>query len=262
MPSSGSGSTTTKTTSAPWGPQQDYLKAGMQRAESLYNSNNEQYFPGTTVSDFSPYQQQAQQLGAQRALNGNPIMDASSNYAQKSINGDYLNSGDQNGQVFANIQSKIMPAVNSQFMMSGRLPTGNGDSQLYADTATRALTEAYAPIAMDNYQRERQNQQSMAQFAPTYAANDYQDLGMLNSIGQEQQGQAQSELSDAVNRWNYDQNLPYQKLQQYAGLIGGNYGYQGTQTSPYNQPGLLQTLLGGGLAAAGTAGSLGWRPFG
>lgn len=257
--SSSGGTQKTTTTQQPWAPAVPYLTSGLQRAESLYNSPGPQYFPGSTVSGFSPAQQQAQQLGIQRATNGNPIMGASQNYAQQSINGDFLNSGDQNGMVFQNIASKILPAVNSQFSMSGRYGSG-----LHADTLGRSLTEAYAPIAMDNYQRERGMQQDMAQFAPTYAANDYQDLGMLNSIGQEQQGQAQSELQDAVNRWSYNQDLPYNKLQQYMGLITGTSGQGGTTTSqmPYSQPSMLQTLLGGGLAAAGTAGQLGWRPFG
>jgi hypothetical protein len=248
MPGGGDKQKTQTTTSntQPWKEQQPYLQAGFQRAESLYNSPGPSYFPQSTVQGFSPAQQQAQQMGINRATQGNPIMGASSDYARKSINGDYLNSGDQNGMVFQNIQSKIMPAVNSQFSMSGRYGSG-----LHGDTLTRALTESYAPIAMDNYQRERGMQQDMAQYAPQYAANDYQDIAALDAVGGQQQQLAQRERDDAVNRYMYNQDLPANKLQQYMGMIGGAYGGQTTSQQPYTQPGLLSTLGGLGLGAAG-----------
>lgn len=248
---------TTTSNTQPWSAQQPYLTAGFDRAEQLYRSEGPSYFPGSTVQGFSPVQQQAQQMGINRATQGNPIMGASADYAQKSINGDFLNSGDQNGQVFQNVMQKIMPAVNSQFSMSGRYGSG-----LHADTLTRAMTEAYAPIAMDNFQRERGMQQDMAQYAPQYAANDYQDIAALDSIGTQQQQLAQRERDDATNRYMYNQDMPYNKLAQYMGLIGGSYGGQTTSQQPYTQSGLFSTLLGGGLAAAGTAGKLGWQPFG
>lgn len=264
MPDTGDKQKTQTTTAntEPWSVQKPYLQKGFQGAEALLNSPGPSYAPFSTVQGFSPVQQQAQQMGINRATQGNPLMGASSAYAQKSINGDFLNSGDENGMVFQNVMQKIMPSLKSQFMTSGRSPSGTGDSQLYADTATRAMTEAYAPIAMDNYQRERGMQQDMAQYAPQYAANDYMDIAALDSIGSQQQQLAQRERDDATNRYMYNQDLPYNKLAQYMGLIGGSYGGQTTSQQPYTQPGLLSTLLGGGLAGAGLAGGLGWRPFG
>lgn len=249
MPDSGGGGNnaqTVKTNSAPWKEQEPYLKSALQRAESLYNSPGPQFFPGSTVAGFSPTQQQAQQLGIQRATGGNQTMGASEDYARRAIGGDFLNSGDQNGMVFQNIQSKIMPAVNSQFSSAGRYGSG-----LHADTATRAMTEAYAPIAMDNFQRERQMQQDMAQYAPQYAADDWQNIAAMDAIGGQQQQLAQSELDDAVARWSYNADLPYNKLAQYVGLIGGNWGGQTTSQQPYNQPSLLSQLGGLGMMGAG-----------
>ena len=259
MPGGGDQQKTQTTTSntQPWAAQQPFLKSGFQRAESLYKSPGPSYAPFSTVQGFSPAQQQAQQMGINRATQGNPIMGASQDYARQAIGGDFLNSGDENGMVFQNIMQKIMPAVNSQFSAAGR--TG---SNLHGDTLTRAMTEAYAPIAMDNYQRERGMQQDMAQYAPTYAQDDYMDIAALDSIGSQQQGLAQRERDDAVNRYSYNQDLPFNKLAQYMGMIGGSYGGQTTSSQPYTQPGLFSTLLGGGLAGAGLAGGLGWRPFG
>ncbi len=248
MPGGGDEQKTQTTTSntQPWKDQIPFLKSGFQRAESLYKSPGPSYAPFSTVQGFSPVQQQAQQLGINRATGGNPIMGASADYARRSINGDFLNSGDENGMVFQNVMQKIMPAVNSQFMGSGR--TG---SNLHGDTLTRAMTEAYAPIAMDNFQRERGMQQDMAQYAPQYAANDYMDIAALDSIGSQQQALAQRERDDAVNRYSYSQDLPYNKLAQYMGLIGGAYGGQTTSQVPYTQPGALSTIGGLGLGALG-----------
>lgn len=237
---------TTTSTSAPWSEQIPYLKAGFEQAGKLYNSAGPSYFPGSTVMGFSPNQQQAQQRGVDRATQGNPVMGASADYAQRSIAGDFLNTGDQNGMVFNNVMSKIMPAVNSQFSNSGRY-----GSNLQGDTLTRAMTESYAPIAMDNYQRERGMQQSMAQYAPQYAANDYMDIAAQDAIGTQQQQLGQRELDDAVNRYAYNQDMPFNKLAQYMGLIGGSYGGQTTSSQPYTSPGMLSTLGGLGLGAAG-----------
>jgi len=237
---------TVKTNSAPWKPQQPYLEQGLKRAESLYMSPGPQFFPGSTVAGFSPNQTQAQQRGVARSLSGNPVMGASSDYARRSIAGDFLNSGDQNGMVFQNIASKIMPAVNSQFSSSGRYGSG-----LHGDTLGRSLTEAYAPIAMDNFQRERGMQEDMARYAPQYAANDYLDIAAQDAIGGQQQQLGQAELDDAVQRWSYNQDMPFNKLSQYVGLIGGNWGGQTTSQQPYTKPGMLSTLGGLGMMGAG-----------
>jgi hypothetical protein len=248
---------TTKSSSEPWSKQIPFLEGGMNEAAKLYNSSGPTYAPFSTVQGFSPAQQQAQQMGMNRAQQGNPVMGASANYAQKSINGDFLNTGDQNGMIFQNMQSRIQPAIASQFSGSGRY-----GSQLHGDTFTRAMTEAYAPVMQQNYQQERGRQQDMAQYAPQYAADDYMNIAAMDAIGTQQQGLAQRERDDAVARYSYDQDKPYNKLAQYMGLIGGNYGGQTTSQQPYTQPGLFSSLLGGGLAGAGMAGNLGWRPFG
>ena len=58
-------------------------------------------------------------------------------------------------------------------------------------------------------------------------------------------------MDDAVNRWSYNQDLPYNKLAQYVGLIGGNWGGQTTSQQPYTKPGMLSTLGGLGMMGAG-----------
>ena len=248
---------TSTSTSEPWKEQIPYLEKGFESAEDLWKAPGPEFFPGSTVAGFSPEQQQAHMLGSQRALAGNATMDAAEGYGQDVLGGNYLNSDPYQDSVFQNIQSHVMPSVNSQFMQSGRY-----GSDLHGDTMTRAMTEAYAPWASQNYQQGLDRMDNMAQFAPTFAEQDYRDIGALDQIGGQKQQLAQAETNDAVQRHSYYEDLPYNKLNQYMGLVGGNWGGTTTSQQPYYQPSPIGQIFGGLLGAAGTAGGLGWRPFG
>jgi hypothetical protein len=55
--------------------------------------------------------------------------------------------------------------------------------------------------------------------APAYAQADYQDIQKLLTAGQGQEQYQQKALQDAINRYNYEQTLPQQKLQQFTNLF-------------------------------------------
>jgi hypothetical protein len=61
------------------------------------------------------------------------------------------------------------------------------------------------------------------------AEQDYMDMQKLLMVGQAQEGYDQAALQDAMARWNYEQNLPYQNLQRYQAAISGYP--MGTMTS-------------------------------
>jgi len=240
---------TSSSTSEPWGPQQDYIKDVMSQAQTQYNAAGPSYFPQSTVAGFSPEQQQAQQLGTDRATQGNAGMGIAQGYNNDVLVGKYLNSNPYQDSVFQNIQSKVMPSVNSQFMGSGR--TG---SNMQGDTLTRALTESYAPYASQNYQYGLGQMDAAANRAPQFAANDYTDINALGAIGQQKQDLAQNETQDALNRHNFYQDRDANKLQQYAGLVGASYGGNTTTSTPYQTPSIWSQLSGGALGLAGLFG--------
>jgi hypothetical protein len=80
----------------------------------------------------------------------------------------------------------------------------------------------------------------------------------------------QPNTTDAVNRWNVENNPDslWQQLAKYMGVVGsGNWGQSGTTTSSGTQTQAsggnpLATILGGLLSAGSLAGGLGWQPFG
>jgi hypothetical protein len=248
---SGGGGTTnavTKTDSAPWAEQKPYLIQGMKDAKSLYQQPGPAYYPGSTVAGFSPAQKQAQSLITNRATN-NPLLNQASGYVSDVFGGKYLNSNPYNDQVFQNVQSKVMPAVNSTFGMAGRYGSG-----LHADAAARGLTEAYAPYASQQYDQGLQRMDNAVGLANSLQDQQMKDYNALNQVGGQQQNLAQQEIGDAQNRFNYYQDLPYNKLAQYMGLVQGNYGGQTTSTVPYNQPSPFGQILGGGLGLLGLLG--------
>jgi hypothetical protein len=84
-------------------------------------------------------------------------------------------------------------------------------------------------------------------------------LGQLNTIGGYQQAQNQAQLTDAVNRFNFEQAAPYDNLVKFRNLMQNstnpNWGVtsmQGTQTQYV--PGSGNGALGGGLGTLAGAG--------
>jgi hypothetical protein len=87
-----------------------------------------------------------------------------------------------------------------------------------------------------------------AQLAPQFADLDYQGAERLAAVGSAREQQAQAELQDQVNRFNFDQNIDAQKLNNFMALIGG-----GTVGSQSIQPVFRNPLasgLGGALGGA------------
>jgi hypothetical protein len=234
---------TQTTNSSPWGPQQEYLQDIFGQAQDLYNADGPSYYPDSTVVEFSPESQQALQMTQDRALSGSPLREEAVNQNLAAVRGDYLSAGNPFLQgaynqaanvVTDQFNNQVAPGIDSQFAGSGRMGSG-----LYAnarnraeDTLGRNLTEMGERMSYNNYANERSNQMMAMQTAPGMAMTDYQDASQLANVGAAREGQAQAQLQDRVNRYNYDQNQPWNKLAQYSGLVSGGYGSQGSQSTP------------------------------
>jgi hypothetical protein len=263
-PSGGGGNTTTVTKSDPWAGQQTYLTDVFAKAQDQYNSNTPSYYPGQTVANLSPTTQTAFQLQTQRALNGNPLMNTAQNTLINTANGSMLNSNpylDANFKAGTDaITSAYNNAVNGQtsgFANGNR--TGSGMQAFYQnqqnDTLAKNLNNLYGQTYYNNYNTERTNQLNATQLAPQYAAQDYTNLDALSNVGAAQDTYNQNLLNSNIDRFNYEQNLPANKLAQYANLVQGNYGgsasSSGTYTPTYSGGGRLGGALSG--AASGAA---------
>lgn len=227
MSDKGGTTSTTQTNQQPWSGQQPYLSNLFQQAQNNYNSSNPQYYPGQTVANQSPATQAYQSGTIARATNGSPLNQAAGQYATDAMQGGGMNP------LFQSVASKVLPTVSSQFSLAGRY--GSPDQ---AGTTATALTNAYAPYAL-------QNAQFGANLAPQIAQQDYNDLGQLQQAGAQQDAYGQNLVNANVNHWNYDQNLPTNKLAQLSGIIqGGNWGTSGTSTQTQPSGGILGGLGG------------------
>lgn len=92
-------------------------------------------------------------------------------------------------------------------------------------------------------------QLSAAQLAPTLAAQDYADIQRLLDVGQMQESYQEAALADAMQRFNFQQMQPYNKLQSYlSAAYGAPIGMQTSQPIFRNQVG---SAVSGGLAGYG-----------
>ena len=268
---------TSTTNQAPWGTQEPYLSQGFQAAQNLYLPGGApagyQWFTDPTTGSratVSPLTQETTNLvGSVTNLANQPnILNPAERYARASMSGQYL-SPESNpylaDMVTAASQAardqfltSSIPGLSSQFGRSGR--TGSpGMASAFENLSAgygRGISDIATKLYGTAYENERQRQQEMAMFAPDLlqartsmygSALDAQDI--LNE-------QRQRELTDRVNRFNFEQAAPSEALQRYLKSVSGQFGQQTTQTEQVFQPEQWTQILGG-LGALSQSGLLG-----
>ena len=150
--------------------------------------------------------------------------------------------------------NEVAPGIDSQFAASGRMGSGMYANQRNRaeDTLTRSLSDMGERMAFNNYANERGNQMNAMQMAPGMAMTDYQDASQLANVGAARESQTQAQLQDRVNRFNFEQNQPWDKLAKYSGLVSGGYGSQGSSSTP-----VFTNTAANFLGGAATGASLG-----
>ena len=270
----GSSSTTVKQDSTPWKPQQDYLTSGFQKAADWANSTPRQY-GGQWFAPVNAQQQGAwaslagEQDNANRAasLTGTavPLLQQVANrnnafsmnpYTQQAI-----------AATLRPVQQQFSEQVLPQLRGSAIAAGGDGGSRqgIAEGLATRSLNQQMLDTTaqMQNQawqfgqQQQLQNQAQSLQAAgmlPQIAAQQFglQQEGVNAAIqaGNLQQAAAQAQLDAQKAQWDFNRQLPADTLQQYMGLIRGNYGGSGTSAQSVSNP--YSTLYG--LAGAGMLG--------
>lgn len=255
--------TTQSTTGAP-DYAQPFYEYALEQAREQYDSSKPQYFPGQTFVDFSPQTEQALRSTETRALAGSPLRQGAIDQAMATVRGDYVGRANPfRDQAIQSAMEPVISSVGSAFSGGGRFNSG-----LFADALAKRAAEVAGNIGYADYGRERGLQQSMVGAAPGLAATDYADIGQLMNVGRAREGMAQQSLTDQVNRFNFEQNLPASKLNQYiAAVRGGTVGSVGTQSQPvFSNPtaetlGSLATIAGIGASAFGQPGPYGGGGF-
>jgi len=242
-----------------------YVDYGLQESTRLYqNPDMPQYYPGQTYVSPSQQTQAALAAAQQRATTGNPLVPAAQQQALNTMQGGYLSGNPFFQGAFkaatAGAQTAYQDATQAALSNASRAGRyGSGSMGTALDRAggvyANALTNTAGQLAYQNYDTERGRQQAMIGAAPQLAAADYTDINQLLQTGQAAEGYQEAAMADAVNRFNFAQQAPYQKLQSYlSGAYGAPTGMQVTQPVYRNQVG---NILGGALTGAALGGGTG-----
>tara|TARA_R100000231_G_scaffold2671_1_gene4811 strand:- start:5303 stop:6196 length:894 start_codon:yes stop_codon:yes gene_type:complete len=270
--SSGGGTTQTSGEVNPYAPAEPYLQDILQQAENIYSSDvGKEFFPGSTVVPFAPQTEQALDLSGARAFD---LMGPSAMYGQASDAFGAAATG-QMGTAYDRltpqqnyldtvrdtIASDVMGDVATRFGTMGR----TGTSPAAQQAAARGITQAYAPIAQSAAEAERTRQlrstemgldrtlKGAAGLAPLQQQMDARvqaGIGQLGTVGQAYEDLAARQLQDQMARFNFSQQMPYQRLAAYSQMVNpiAGMGYAGTQYTPEASPlmsGLTGAMLGG-----------------
>jgi hypothetical protein len=174
--------------------------------------------------------------GANQEVLTRGLSDAASNIAYQ----DY--SRERQNQLAAQQNLAGLQAQQFGTQLSGL----NALGALSGQDLARQMSGASALSAADRARMQRQ--MSAAQLAPQFADLDYQGAERLAAVGGAREQQAQAELQDSVNRYNFDQNVDAQKLRDYMALIGGGTVGSNSIQPVFRNP--LASGLGGALGGA------------
>jgi hypothetical protein len=225
--SKGGGSQRTITqTSAPSAFAQPFLEYGMQEAKDLYQSARPQYYPKSTVVGFSPETQMALSGYRSQAAAGSPMIPAVQQAVMQNLTGT--------NPLF---QNALQPTI--QQAMQGAQSTGRYGSGY----AQKAVAEAVAPLVY-------QAQQAAIQQAPAAREFGFADLQTMAQVGAAREAQEQAELAADIERFQFEEARPADKLADYLTMIqGGSAALGGRQMTPqFRQP--AAGFFGGALSGA------------
>jgi len=252
---------------APWIGQQPYLTRGFGEAERLLNQGPMQYYPGQTYAPFTPAQTTGQNMalqfanqlpgqiapvtGAQRFLMGDVLRPESNPYLQQ-----YASAAIR--PIQETYSDVVMPSITREAVGTGGF---GGDRQGIAEgLASRELLRKTGDVTAGIYsQAYGQGLDAMTRglaLAPQTLSLGAVPADIYRSIGGEQQAQQQRAYDEALSRWNFNQQAPWDALSQYMAAVRGSYGGTSVANTPYfTNP--WMNVLGGALTGSQIGGLFG-----
>jgi hypothetical protein len=232
----GGGGSTTNTEIDPF--LKPYVEYGLKEGQKLYEAPGPGFFPGQTYIDPSQATSQALQMAQQRATAGSPLLQSAQQQQLQTIQGRGTNPFLQ-GALSAAYQPTVEAAqeatrgLQGQASQAGRYGSGamGQIAERQAAGLGRGLGGSLSNLAYQSSEAEAQRQAAAIAGAPALAQADYTDIQALLKAGQGGEQYQQAALQDAMSRYNYEQQLPQQKLQQFANLFSSVPGGQVSTTT-------------------------------
>ncbi|WP_393922893.1 hypothetical protein [Pseudomonas fluorescens] len=228
-----------------------YSGKAMQLANTPYQAYN-----GQQVADLNRYQTSGADMIANRAQNGDALMNQGSSTMQNALasgkaattnayagSNPYLqqNIDAAMGDITKNYNNAIAPGLTTQSVGSGSF--GNSGAQAAQqnslDSLAKNLGNTASSMRMQDYGTQQQlaenyasrNDQMLNNYigqAPTYGNQAYTDASKLMDAGNMYQDNNQQKLDSAYQSWSDQQNDPYKKLAAMSGVFGSGLGNTST----------------------------------
>jgi len=267
-----SGSQKTETRTTPWGPQADQLRTFYQQAGERYDVPIEQ-FSGQRTAGFGSDQGLAFQMTRDLATDFAP-RDAANQFIGDVLGGEFMGAQGSNplldqqfdvmskriGQAY---QRNVLPGIQSRFAGAGQsaspqMQAGIGRSE---ETLARELGDLGTQIYYGDYERRMGDRFKAVGAQAGLQQQEQAAIGALGATGAMQQGLEQQLINEAIERFNFGQIEPEQRLDRFGQRVGQNLGFGTTTgTAPGGNTGLsvglgLMGLMGtlGGAALMGPA---------
>lgn len=214
-----------------WGEQSPYLQDLYGRAQSLANQPAPQYYGGDLTAGFTGEQQQGRQMAADFATGG-----AQDIYGQASgAWGDALTADPTQNPYFQsavsaatrpvmqNLTENILPSIGAGAQQAGQV--GSSRQGIAEGLAMRGAVDKMGDITsqMGNqaYMQGLDTRMGALGMAPQMQNLGFGGANALRQIGAEEQALRQADIGRQIERDMYNQQAPWQQLQQYGSLVGG-----------------------------------------
>ena len=227
----GGGSPQQSTTTSGIDPSmRPYVERGLSEAQKLYETYTPQYYGGQTYVSPSAQTESALTMAEQQARAGSPLINQALAQQQGAVSGSYLGANPylqaalKPGQEAATqAYNQAIGGTRSQAAGAGRYGSG-AQTQLESlsqQNLANALANQAGQASYQNYAAERGLQEQAARYAPQMAQAAYQPINQLLQTGQAREDYSQKALQSEIDRFNFAQNLPYQRLAQFTSTVAG-----------------------------------------
>ena len=268
-----------------------YITTGLERAKTLFLGGEQpSMYPGQTYvspseETMTALQQQqniAQQQSPSLQVGQNAYLQSYGGLANTAAGGFLQGNPYQQQMIEAatrplvsQYSNQVLPGIASLYSKSGRYGSGAMQSALGQATEQygRALGDVSANIVGTQYDQERARQQqammgltNIAQAAPSIYAQQYLPSQQLAQIGAQREAIAAQPLQEAMQRYSFGQQLPYQQLSGYLSSVYGSptasYGTTSQNMSTNPTVGAIGGALGGGLLGNAVGSAFGFPNLG
>lgn len=262
--SDGGGSDSVTQSTEPWEGQQPYIRDALQRSQQLFQTYRPEYYPESTVAPFTQPQLAAQQYLQDYAQGVQPLIGAGQQTAGFLAGGGAMDVGANpyvrgagqalTGQISDRLMSEVLPSIRSQYR-PGQAFGGSRENLAVGRAvqgATREMGDALRQLYGGAYGQGLQATGQALQTLPQMAQLGAYPAQLLSGAGQEQRAFEQARIQDAMDRYRYYQDLPYDRLNRYIqSAAGQQYGAQTTGPGQGSSTNPFAGALGG--AATGAA---------